>query len=141
MSQVLHEQLQFTLLDLNDDVKAELSELNQLKDNVTKGPDYKLFERGIMHAVIQGKRQMIDSLQNQINAAENDHDILALIESSKQALEAKREQLHMNMPSNQPAHQAYYNEGLTLAQLYETQGKYYVIQVISDKINIIQSED
>lgn len=38
MSLSLQEELQVTLLDLTDDVKVELSELNQRKDNVTKGP-------------------------------------------------------------------------------------------------------
>lgn len=141
MNLSLQEELQITLLDLTDDVKVELSELNQLKDNVTKGPDYKLFERGIMHAIIQGKRQMIDTLQNQLQTTGTNQDIVVLIENTKQKLEAQLSQLQSKIPSNDTTNQAYYEEGLTVAQLYETQGKYYVIQVISDKINTIQSED
>lgn len=141
MSLSLQEELQVTLLDLTDDVKVELSELNQRKDNVTKGPDYKLFERGIMHAIIQGKRQMIDTLQNQLQRTETNQDITTLIQNTKQDLTTQLSQLHSEIPSNNTINQAYYEEGLTVAQLYETQGKYYVIQVISDKIYTIQSEE
>lgn len=141
MSLPLQNELQLTLLDLTDDVKVELSELNQLKDNVTKGPDYKLFERGVMHAITQGKRQMIDTLQNQLQTTETNQDITHLIHTTKQTLETQLSDLKMKIPSTKAINFAYYDEGLTLAHLYEAQGKYYVIQAISDKINTIQSED
>ncbi|MHD0396943.1 hypothetical protein ACY2DA_03560 [Staphylococcus simulans] len=141
MSLSLQNELQLVLLDLIDDVKVELSELNQIKDNVTKGPDYKLFERGVMHAMIQGKRQMIDTLQNQLQTTETNPNIIDLIHTTKQTLETQMSRLQKKIPSNNTTNQAYYEEGLTLAQLYETKGKYYVIQIISDKINTIRSED
>ena len=94
-----------------------------------------------MHAIIQGKRQMIDTLQNQLQRTETNQDITTLIQNTKQGLTTQLSQLHSGIPSNNTINQAYYEEGLTVAQLYETQGKYYVIQVISDKIYTIQSED
>lgn len=84
---------------------------------------------------------MIDTLQNQLQRTETNQDITTLIQNTKQDLTTQLSQLHSEISSNNTINQAYYEEGLTVAQLYETQGKYYVIQVISDKIYTIQSED
>lgn len=137
MSQSLQSPLLIHLLDLSDEVKAELSELNQQKENVTKGPDYKLFERGIQLAVIQGKRQMIHALEIEVQAAPSD---AALLET----VAAHQEDIAAAVQSFKPQHTAqkdYYHEGLALADFYETQGKAYIIQSICAKIKAIQSED
>ncbi|MGN5882605.1 MULTISPECIES: hypothetical protein [Staphylococcus] len=137
MSQSLQSPLLIHLLDLSDEVKAELSELNQQKENVTKGPDYKLFERGIQLAVIQGKRQMIHALEIEVQAAPSD---AALLET----VAAHQEDIAAAVQSLKPQHTAqhdYYHEALALADFYETQGKAYIIQSIGAKIKAIQSED
>ncbi|MCD8915682.1 hypothetical protein K2V61_09015 [Staphylococcus simulans] len=137
MSQSLQSPLLIHLLDLSDEVKAELSELNQQKENVTKGPDYKLFERGIQLAVIQGKRQMIHALEIDVQAAPSDAALLETVATHQEDIAAA-------VQSFQPQHTAqkdYYNEGLALADFYETQGKAYIIQSIGAKIKAIQSED
>ena len=73
MSQGLIDTIKVQLYDLNDDMKAALSELNQNKQLVINGPDSQLIKRGFDISYYQGQKQAIDtitSLVEQIDVEE-----------------------------------------------------------------------
>lgn len=62
MSQGLIDTIKVQLYDLNDDMKAALSELNQNKQLVINGPDSQLIKRGFDISYYQGQKQAIDTI-------------------------------------------------------------------------------
>ena len=72
------------LIDLKDDVKFELSELNNQKELVINGPASQLFKRAIHMSYLQGQKFAIDEIFTLID--ENQIDEEFLIQYKKQEL-------------------------------------------------------
>lgn len=66
MSQDVINAIKVQLYDLNDDMKAALSELNQNKQLVINGPDHQLIKRGFDISYYQGQKQAIDTIHSLI---------------------------------------------------------------------------
>ena len=58
MSQSVIDAIKVQLYDLNDDMKAALSELNQNKQLVINGPDHQLIKRSLISVItkVRNKR-------------------------------------------------------------------------------------
>lgn len=144
MTQLFQDEIRITLYDLSDEVKMELSELNQSDENITRGPDHKLFERGILLGYLQGRRQMIHAIEELLNQSVSDEvfeselaDIASQIESDLSSEQDTQYSLNNELIWTP---EKIYQSALALSHNYELQGKRYIVKSIGAKIKEIHLE-
>ncbi|MDQ7111142.1 MULTISPECIES: hypothetical protein [Staphylococcus] len=76
MSQSVIDAIKVQLYDLNDDMKAALSELNQNKQLVINGPDHQLIKRGFDISYYQGQKQAIDTIHSLVEQIDVEEDLV-----------------------------------------------------------------
>src|SRR5699024_9126408 len=76
MSQSIIDAIKVQLYDLNDDMKAGLSELNQNKQLVINGPDHQLIKRGFDISYYQGQKQAIDTIHSLLEQIDVEEDLV-----------------------------------------------------------------
>lgn len=141
MTATFQDQIKMALYDLSDEVKMQLSELNQSNENITRGPDHKLFERGILLGYLQGQRQMLHGVEELLEQSVSD-------EVFKNELTDIQAQLEKDFASESQTHndlkaqtiftpEKIYQTALALSHTYEIQGKLYIVQSIGAKIKEI----
>lgn len=139
MTQPLQDSISMLLYDLNDEIKVELSILNQNQENITKGPDHRLFERGIFLGFTQGKRQMIHALELLVDQELDDPLFISEFLDLERQISDQQTHFQKNVFRDLEPSNAIYQESKNLAHVYEEQGKAYIIQSIGAKIREIQS--
>lgn len=76
MSESIRYTIQNELLDLYDDVKVGLSDLNEQKALTINGPTSKLFKRATRMSYIQGQKQAIDEMNQLLETYDEDEQFL-----------------------------------------------------------------
>ena len=76
MSESIRYTIQNELLDLYDDVKVGLSDLNEQKALTINGPASKLFKRATRMSYIQGQKQAIDEMNQLLETYDEDEQFL-----------------------------------------------------------------
>lgn len=76
MSESIRYTIQNELLDLYDDVKVGLSDLNEQKSLTINGPASKLFKRATLMSYIQGQKQAIDEMNQLLETYDEDEPFL-----------------------------------------------------------------
>ncbi|AXZ22712.1 hypothetical protein RIU93_09620 [Staphylococcus warneri] len=76
MSESIRYTIQNELLDLYDDVKVGLSDLNEQKSLTINGPASKLFKRATRMSYIQGQKQAIDEMNQLLETYDVDEQFL-----------------------------------------------------------------
>lgn len=76
MSESIRYTIQNELLDLYDDVKVGLSDLNEQKSLTINGPASKLFKRATRMSYIQGQKQAIDEMNQLLETYDEDEPFL-----------------------------------------------------------------
>ena len=76
MSESIRYTIQNELLDLYDDVKVGLSDLNEQKALTINGPASKLFKRATRMSFIQGQKQAIDEMNQLLETYDEDEQFL-----------------------------------------------------------------
>ncbi|GEP79372.1 hypothetical protein [Staphylococcus carnosus] len=144
MTQLFQDEIRMTLYDLSDEVKMELSELNQSDENITRGPDHKLFERGILLGYLQGRRQMIHAVEELLNQSVSDKVFKSELDDIESQLESdlSSEEESQNTFNNEViwSPEKIYQSALALSHTYELQGKRYIVKSIGAKIKEMHLE-
>ncbi len=76
MTDALQQKIHIELLDLLDDVKFELTELNAQKGLYINGPANQLLKRGVHMAYVQGQKQAIDNIMTIVEQQLEDQHFL-----------------------------------------------------------------
>ena len=73
------EKIKSYLLDLHDDLKLNLIDMNQTKDMFMNGPSTELLRRALNMSYYQGQKQALDWLQYNVESQDS-HTLMTLIE-------------------------------------------------------------
>ncbi|MBO1198661.1 hypothetical protein J3T65_03845 [Staphylococcus simiae] len=135
MTEELQQHLQIELLDLFDDVKYELSEINAAKDLFINGPAHQILKRGTHMAYIQGQKQAIDNIMTLLELKLEDDEFLPRYDTLQQAItNANYKQTHQFAQLQDIPRQ--FDQFLT--DLYNIKGQYFIIthinSIISDHV-------
>ncbi|WP_251517681.1 MULTISPECIES: hypothetical protein [Staphylococcus] len=93
MTQSKKDAIHSQLYDIYDEIKAQLTELNQEKALVINGPDTKLIKRGIEISYLQGQKRATDHIFNLIEQHPDESEFLSSYKSTEQMV---KEQLDSN---------------------------------------------
>ena len=88
MTQSKKDTIHTQLYDIYDEIKAQLTELNQEKALVINGPDTKLIKRGIEISYLQGQKQATDHIFKLIEQHPDESEFLSSYEAFEQTVKA-----------------------------------------------------
>ncbi|HCU9053710.1 hypothetical protein [Staphylococcus aureus] len=125
MTDALQQKIHIELLDLLDDVKFELTELNAQKGLYINGPANQLLKRGVHMAYVQGQKQAIDNIMTIVEQQLEDQHFLEHYDKTANFAEL----------SDIPRQFDNF-----LDQFYQIKGQYFIITHINTLIGDFHSE-
>ncbi|UGB06713.1 hypothetical protein LPC11_02820 [Staphylococcus sp. HL28] len=128
MSESIRYTIQNELLDLYDDVKVGLSDLNEQKSLTINGPASKLFKRATRMSYIQGQKQAIDEMNQLLETYDEDEPFLEHYNqlSSRIRNDNIEKVFSFSNLTDIPSH---FEE--TIADLYFSKGQNFIIKHIN----------
>ncbi|MEQ6101129.1 hypothetical protein V2J40_08620 [Staphylococcus saccharolyticus] len=119
------------IMDLRDNVKFELSEMNKLKELVINGPSVQLMKRAIHMSYLQGQKHAIDEISMLIEDNINDDDFLKNYQRFETNVYNKSIELQYEF-SNYTDIPHRFDEFLDT--FYSTKGQHYIVNYINSLI-------
>lgn len=128
MSESIRYTIQNELLDLYDDVKVGLSDLNEQKSLTINGPASKLFKRATRMSYIQGQKQAIDEMNQLLETYDEDEPFLE--HYNQLASRIRKDNIEKVFSfSNLTDIPSHFEE--TIADLYFSKGQNFIIKHIN----------
>lgn len=127
MPESLTQRIHMELLDLLDDVKVDLIELNNQANLVTYGPPHQLIKRGTRMAYVQGQKQAIDHILTLIEQ-QSESEVIEQYDHYQEQISTTYHQSiqdfvqHTNIPRQFEA---------LIAEVYHLKGQYFIITHIN----------
>ncbi|WP_270232981.1 hypothetical protein [Staphylococcus warneri] len=128
MSESIRYTIQNELLDLYDDVKVGLNDLNEQKALTINGPASKLFKRATRMSYIQGQKQAIDEMNQLLETYDIDEQFLE--HYNQLASRIRKDNIEKVFSfSNLTDIPSHFEE--TIADLYFSKGQNFIIKHIN----------
>lgn len=135
MTEELQPHLQIELLDLLDDVKFELTEINADKGLFINGPAHQLLKRGTHMAYIQGQKQAIDNIMTLLELRLEDDYFLQQYDKIQQTVTNSNYEQTYQFAQLQDIPRQF---DQLLTNFYNIKGQYFIIthinSIISDHV-------
>lgn len=137
MTDALQQKIHIELLDLLDDVKFELTELNAQKGLYINGPANQLLKRGVHMAYVQGQKQAIDNIMTIVEQQLEDQHFLEHYDKFQNEVAHRNYDKTANFAELSDIPRQFDN---FLDQFYQIKGQYFIITHINTLIGDFHSE-
>ncbi|EHJ07036.1 hypothetical protein [Staphylococcus simiae] len=135
MTEELQQHLHIELLDLFDEVKYKLSEINAAKELFINGPAHQILKRGTHMAYIQGQKQAIDNIMTLLELKLEDDDFLPRYDTLQQSVTNTNYEQTYQFAQLQDIPRQF---DRFLTKFYNIKGQYFIIThinaIISDHV-------
>lgn len=121
-------QIQLTLYDEMDEIKAHLSELNETKSWIVNGPAIDLLRRTKQIAILQGRRLTVDKVQNQLQSTTDLTTIQTWLEETAREHQTQFNQLTQELKQADPTSDHYLQ---LLTDYYQAYGRQHVFNQLN----------
>lgn len=121
-------QIQLTLHDEMDEIKAQLSELNETKSWIVNGPAIDLLRRTKQIAILQGRRLTVDKVQNQLQSTTDLTTIQTWLEETAREHQTQFDQLTQELKQADPTSDHYLQ---LLTDYYQAYGRQHVFNQLN----------
>lgn len=121
-------QIQLTLHDEMDEIKAQLSELNETKSWIVNGPAIDLLRRTKQIAILQGRRLTVNKVQNQLQSTKDLTIIQTWLDEITREHQTQFDQLTQELKQADPTSNHYVQ---LLTDYYQAYGR----QQVFDQLN------
>ncbi|MGV3111572.1 hypothetical protein [Staphylococcus pettenkoferi] len=121
-------QIQLTLYDEMDEIKAQLSELNETKSWIVNGPAIDLLRRTKQIAILQGRRLTVDKVQNQLQSTTDLTTIQTWLEETAREHQTQFDQLTQELKQADPTSDHYLQ---LLTDYYQAYGRQHVFNQLN----------
>ncbi|API80257.1 hypothetical protein [Staphylococcus argenteus] len=137
MTDALQQKIHIELLDLLDDVKYELTELNAQKGLFINGPANQLLKRGTHMAYVQGQKQAIDNIMTIVEKQYEDQQFLELYDKFQNKITHRNHEETFNFAELNDIPRQFDS---FLDQFYQLKGQYFIITHINTLIGDFHSK-
>lgn len=121
-------QIQLTLYDEMDEIKAHLSELNETKSWIVNGPAIDLLRRTKQIAILQGRRLTVDKVQNQLQSTTDLTIIQTWLEETAREHQTQFDHLTQELKQADPTSDHYLQ---LLTDYYQAYGRQHVFNQLN----------
>lgn len=121
-------QIQLTLYDEMDEIKAQLSELNETKSWIVNGPAIDLLRRTKQIAILQGRRLTVDKVQNQLQSSTDITAFQTWLEETAREHQTQFDQLTQGLKQADPTSDHYLQ---LLTDYYQAYGRQHVFNQLN----------
>ena len=121
-------QIQLTLYDEMDEIKAQLSELNETKSWIVNGPAIDLLRRTKQIAILQGRRLTVDKVQNQLQSTTDLTTFQTWLEETTREHQTQFNQLTQELKQADPTSDHYLQ---LLTDYYQAYGRQHVFNQLN----------
>ncbi|CAM3152815.1 hypothetical protein CD039_07685 [Staphylococcus argensis] len=128
MSEDRLNQIQLTLYDEMDEIKAQLSELNESKSWIVNGPAIDLLRRTKQIAVLQGRRLTVDNVQNHLQSTTDITAFQTWLEETTRDHQTQFDQLTQELKQADPISDHYLQ---LLSDYYQAYGRQHIFNQLN----------
>ena len=121
-------QRQLTLYDEMDEIKAQLSELNETKSWIVNGPAIDLLRRTKQIAILQGRRLTVDKVQNQLQSTTDLTTFQTWLDEISREHQTQFDQLTQELKQADPTSDHYVQ---LLTDYYQAYGRQHVFNQLN----------
>lgn len=121
-------QIQLSLYDEMDEIKAQLSELNETKSWIVNGPAIDLLRRTKQIAILQGRRLTVDKFQNQLQSTTDLTTFQTWLDEISREHQTQFDQLTQELKQADPTSDHYVQ---LLTDYYQAYGRQHVFNQLN----------
>ncbi|MDK7115159.1 hypothetical protein [Staphylococcus pettenkoferi] len=121
-------QIQLSLYDEMDEIKAQLSELNETKSWIVNGPAIDLLRRTKQIAILQGRRLTVDKVQNQLQSTTDLTTFQTWLDEISREHQTQFDQLTQELKQADPTSDHYVQ---LLTDYYQAYGRQHVFNQLN----------